>query len=486
MSRSEFQAVVLAGGQGVRLYPLTSDHSPKALLPIANKPMIHYCLTYLEKNGFKEVILVITNSQAREIRLYIEEVYKGKLNIQLKVLDTKENKDNIDSAQALREIQHLITTDFIVMSADLITDVPLLNIADIHRQNNSSITMLLKEETNIEDEEKDYFGLLNYEKKEEESSLEVSQLQKRKLLKKKPTRVIKYQNLDIEQQHFPLNRNFLKRWTHFTLSKQLVDSHLYICSKWVLDVLIKKPEMYSIKHDLIPYLVENQKIQKDKLDSILNEVVPPFQQDAAYRMSTTESNPDDLIRVYSYIVPEDKTSTSTTTTKNLQKQQGVFCKRCLTIGSYLFVNRELAKRNNISLYEDTTTTTSIHQSPNVVGKKDTSIDSSNLLIGPDCNVGESIQLTGNAISSKKQRPTTLKKSNIGNHCKIGQSSKIENSVVMDHVTIGDNVVISNSIICSNAHINSNAKLTGCKVGSGKVVEEGDYKDETFAGGEMEL
>ena len=47
----EFQAVVYCG-QGSRLYPLTiKDTYPKALLPLTGKPMLHYPLEWLEREG---------------------------------------------------------------------------------------------------------------------------------------------------------------------------------------------------------------------------------------------------------------------------------------------------------------------------------------------------------------------------------------------------------------------------------------------------
>ena len=47
----EFQAIILAGGRGSRMYPLT-ENIPKALLPVANKPLIWYPVNYLERVGF--------------------------------------------------------------------------------------------------------------------------------------------------------------------------------------------------------------------------------------------------------------------------------------------------------------------------------------------------------------------------------------------------------------------------------------------------
>jgi len=52
----EFQAVILAGGRGSRMYPLT-ENIPKALLPVANRPLIWYPVKYLETAGFPGEII---------------------------------------------------------------------------------------------------------------------------------------------------------------------------------------------------------------------------------------------------------------------------------------------------------------------------------------------------------------------------------------------------------------------------------------------
>lgn len=43
----EFQAIILAGGKGTRLYPMT-DGVPKCMLPVANHPLLYYQLRLLE------------------------------------------------------------------------------------------------------------------------------------------------------------------------------------------------------------------------------------------------------------------------------------------------------------------------------------------------------------------------------------------------------------------------------------------------------
>ncbi|KAF0974572.1 hypothetical protein FDP41_006604 [Naegleria fowleri] len=475
--KTEIQAIVLAGGAGVRLYPLVDQHAPKATLPIANKPMIHYTLTYLEKNGFKEAIVVVSGNQQREINQALKE-YRGKISIQLKSVDSKDTNENMDSAEALRAIYDLIYTDFLVISSDLITDVPLLNVLDIHRQHNSSLTLLLKDESNIsssDSDEIDYFALTNYERgaiqQFVDSEQPISAMQRRKKLALKPPRVIMDQVLDSEDKTLSVPRAFMRRWPNFTLTKGLKDSHLYICAKWIADLLLQKPEMESLKHDVIPFLVDSQNLPSDKLDETLSKIVPPFLQTEAYKMSTTDTRPDDLIRVFAYVVPphEDKPTTSTSQ-KSLKP--GLFCKRCNTISSLLYINREIARKNNVSFFEE------LAQYKNTPA----SAAGDSYLLGPDCVVGEGLVFTG---LNKKLRPT-IKKSNIGKQCKIGQASKIENSVIMDNVTIGDNCVVSNSVVASGVTIESGTKLFGCQVGPNFEVEVNEYKDEQLTGGDMEL
>ena len=52
------QAVILAGGKGTRLHPLTKN-CPKPMIDINGYPFIYYTITELEKNGFSEVLILV-------------------------------------------------------------------------------------------------------------------------------------------------------------------------------------------------------------------------------------------------------------------------------------------------------------------------------------------------------------------------------------------------------------------------------------------
>jgi len=107
----EFQVVVLAGGDGRRLKPLT-EGVPKTLLPVANKPVLFYQLEFLSATGFKEVILICNKSNSDAISQYVD-LFKQEfedMTVHLLVCD-----DFMGSATSLLKIKDRIKNHLIVM-----------------------------------------------------------------------------------------------------------------------------------------------------------------------------------------------------------------------------------------------------------------------------------------------------------------------------------------------------------------------------------
>src|SRR5690242_9670901 len=80
------KAVVMAGGEGSRLRPLTSAR-PKPLAPVANKPVMHHIVDLLKRHGITDIVATV-HYMADEIETYFGNGSDFGVNIQYVVEDT--------------------------------------------------------------------------------------------------------------------------------------------------------------------------------------------------------------------------------------------------------------------------------------------------------------------------------------------------------------------------------------------------------------
>ena len=102
------QAVILAAGEGKRVRPLTWSR-PKAMIPVANRPIIGYVIDALVKNGIRDIIVVVGYRKEQVTR------YLNQLEIPVQVVV---QKNQLGTAHALRQAESKITGDFLVLPGD--------------------------------------------------------------------------------------------------------------------------------------------------------------------------------------------------------------------------------------------------------------------------------------------------------------------------------------------------------------------------------
>ncbi len=112
------KAVILAGGQGTRLKPIT-DYIPKPLIPINNTPILEWQIRYLKKFGINDII-ICTGYKTDQIENFL-----NKKDLGVKVRFSIE-KTPLGTGGALKKIAPLIKEkSFLVFNGDTITNINL-------------------------------------------------------------------------------------------------------------------------------------------------------------------------------------------------------------------------------------------------------------------------------------------------------------------------------------------------------------------------
>ncbi|MEM1638861.1 MAG: NDP-sugar synthase [Desulfurococcaceae archaeon] len=131
-------AIVLAGGVGSRLYPLTKI-VPKPMVPFAGAPLLDYVIETLIQSGFDEIIIT-----ARYLGEQIVNYYSGEKLVKPVLLDSK------DTADAVRLVAGLIKGKnyFLVSMGDVVTSIPYMVFLENHVKSGVIASIVLKEVDN--------------------------------------------------------------------------------------------------------------------------------------------------------------------------------------------------------------------------------------------------------------------------------------------------------------------------------------------------
>src|SRR5436190_1349200 len=131
------KAVILAGGEGTRLRPLTSNQ-PKPMMPIANAPMMEHIVRLLAEHGFDDIVVTVA-FMANHIRNYFGD--GSEFGVRMRYA-TEEAP--LGTAGSVRNAQAELDETFLVISGDVLTDIDLGNIVERHQEKGAFATIALK------------------------------------------------------------------------------------------------------------------------------------------------------------------------------------------------------------------------------------------------------------------------------------------------------------------------------------------------------
>ncbi|MGH9180040.1 MAG: sugar phosphate nucleotidyltransferase [Acidimicrobiales bacterium] len=131
------KAVIMAGGEGTRLRPLTSNQ-PKPMLPLANRPMMEHVIGLLKSHGLDDIVVTVA-FMPQAIRTYFGD--GSEFGVKLSYA-TEESP--LGTAGSVRNAKDELREPFLVISGDVLTDIDLSAIIAFHEERGALATIGLK------------------------------------------------------------------------------------------------------------------------------------------------------------------------------------------------------------------------------------------------------------------------------------------------------------------------------------------------------
>ena len=135
------KAMIFAAGLGTRLRPLT-DNMPKALVPVAGKPMLQHVIERMKAAGFNEITINIHHF-GEQIIDFVQANQQFGITIHI----SDERGELLDTGGGIKKARPFLDGDepFLVHNADILTDVNLHKLYQHHLTNNADATLLVSQ-----------------------------------------------------------------------------------------------------------------------------------------------------------------------------------------------------------------------------------------------------------------------------------------------------------------------------------------------------
>jgi NDP-sugar pyrophosphorylase family protein len=129
------KAIILVGGQGVRMRPLT-DHMPKNIAPLCGVPFLTYQIEFLKKAGVKEIVFSL-GYRPQDIRKVFGDGRRLKVKIHYAL-----EKEPLGTAGAIKNAEKYVKgSPVVVLNGDILTDIPLKKMIAFHYRKKNLATL---------------------------------------------------------------------------------------------------------------------------------------------------------------------------------------------------------------------------------------------------------------------------------------------------------------------------------------------------------
>ncbi|MFX1312579.1 MAG: sugar phosphate nucleotidyltransferase [Promethearchaeota archaeon] len=369
----KWSAIILAGGKGKRLMPLTSL-IPKPLVKVTNVPMVDYAIAHLVYADIKHIILALAHGGGK-LKEYIEKTWTpDKLaDIELEWI-IQDSKGTADAYRLLTD--HVDSENVVVSMADIVTNLPMKDFMNFHSEKEGLATISMK----TVDSHISEYGVVLLDKN-----------RKIYLFLEKPAPMELYVSSMAQRADLFLHTN-------------IINTGIY-CFKKSIDNILHETGLMDFGSELFPYLLENN---YDLYGFVKNY----YWMDAGNSTTYLWANWD-LLRKYAWPILPDGV-----------EYDGIFVKGIINSGQNIVIERPTCfgefvnLENRVKIGE----LTSIGQSVSI--GEDTKIEKSvlwdNIKVGAGCIITESIICNNCEIGDN----VVLERAIIAPNCKIQSDSQI--------------------------------------------------------------
>jgi mannose-1-phosphate guanylyltransferase/phosphomannomutase len=132
------KAVIMAGGKGTRLRPLTSNR-PKPMVPIVNTPCMEHIVNLLKHHGLEDILATL-EFMPEVIREHFGDGSGWGVRMEYSV-----EEEPLGTAGSVKFAEDWLTERFVVVSGDALTDVDLTTAVAFHEEREAEATLVLKQ-----------------------------------------------------------------------------------------------------------------------------------------------------------------------------------------------------------------------------------------------------------------------------------------------------------------------------------------------------
>ncbi|CAK9437143.1 uncharacterized protein LODBEIA_P15510 [Lodderomyces beijingensis] len=422
--KMEFTAVIFCG-KGKALTPFSETRStgiPKALIPVANKPILSYVLDWCQSAYFAKIVVVTSEETGDAVQ---HEIYRYKQDKKKK--EASESSEEVQkgfestpielmpfTAEHSGEVVHFLyknsvfrseIENFIIMPCDFVTNLPPQVLIEAFRNtdaNQIGLSVAYKNQLDIEDKKsktfpKSYTVYSNSNSIEDDSFL-----------------LDHYGLEDIEaSKMLQLRTQMCWRYPNSIISTKLLNSGIFLGSNKIFEIIQNESDKFTETY-----------FQTRSINKIVRDLA---------RRSWRHSKPRETVGLM--IIPREATFF-----------------RVNNLPVWMEANRYFMKQQAMN-----------KGSQSQQQQQQQSKDKAGAHVGNDSMVGEQTVLG---------EKTNVKKSVIGANCIIGKKVRLNACLLLDRVKIEDDVQLDNCIIGCDVIIGSKSRLTNCQVESTNEVIAG--------------